>query len=266
MISVVIPLYNKDKSISKTINCVLNQTFQDFEIVVVNDGSTDNSVKKVEEIRDDRIRLIQKKNGGVSSARNKGIEEAKYEWIAFLDGDDRWQKDHLKLLINAKTEFVDNFVFTNCPTNNENELYDSKKQFKHYVVENYFKKAINEKIINSSTCLIHKQCFANVGFFNEKLKRGEDLEMWYRLAKKYHIVASDAKTVIYELDAENRAMNKSSPYEASFASVISLKGVKNKDEKNYLKHQIKLKYKSCLYNKEWLNLIKCFKQHKFNFL
>lgn len=83
MISVVIPLYNKEKQIKRTLQSVLTQTFQDFEIVIVNDGSTDNSTIEVEKIKDSRIRLIHQENAGVSAARNKGIEEAKYELIAF---------------------------------------------------------------------------------------------------------------------------------------------------------------------------------------
>ena len=85
MISVVIPLYNKEKQIKRTLQSVLTQTFQDFEIVIVNDGSTDNSTIEVEKIKDSRIRLIHQENAGVSAARNKGIEEAKYELIALLD-------------------------------------------------------------------------------------------------------------------------------------------------------------------------------------
>ena len=96
MFSIVIPLYNKELSISNTIQSVLDQTFQNFEIVIVNDGSTDNSVKEVEEFDDKRIRLIHQKNQGVSAARNRGIEEAKYEWVAFLDADDLWMKEHLE--------------------------------------------------------------------------------------------------------------------------------------------------------------------------
>ena len=78
MISVVIPLYNKEKQIKRTLQSILAQTFQDFEIVIVNDGSIDNSIIEVEKVKDSRIRLIHQKNTGVSAARNKGIEEAKY--------------------------------------------------------------------------------------------------------------------------------------------------------------------------------------------
>ena len=88
MISVVIPLYNKEKQIAHTLQSVFNQTLQDFEIVIVDDGSTDGSVAEVEKFSESRIRLIHQKNAGVSAARNRGIEAAKYDLIAFdLCGD-----------------------------------------------------------------------------------------------------------------------------------------------------------------------------------
>ena len=94
-ISVVIPLYNKEKSIASTLRTVLNQTFSDYEIVIVNDGSTDYSVAEAGKVQDDRIRLIHQQNAGVSAARNRGIEEAKGELIAFLDADDEWSPEYL---------------------------------------------------------------------------------------------------------------------------------------------------------------------------
>ena len=88
MISVVIPLYNKEASIKQALMSVLSQSYQEFEVVIVDDGSTDNSVAKVEEIQDSRIRLIRQENGGPSKARNTGVKNAKGEWILFLDADD----------------------------------------------------------------------------------------------------------------------------------------------------------------------------------
>src|SRR5690606_6751565 len=111
MFSVVIPLYNKELSVRNTINSVLDQTFKEFEIVIVNDGSTDNSVKEVEKFDDKRIRLIHQENKGVSAARNRGIEEAKYEWIAFLDADDLWRENHLEEVVRMINIFPDFKVY-----------------------------------------------------------------------------------------------------------------------------------------------------------
>lgn len=99
MISVVIPLYNKAHTIVNTLNTVINQSYKDFEVIIVNDGSTDNGVEVIQKhFTDNRIRIINQKNAGVSAARNKGVEESKGEWIAFLDGDDEWHPEYLSIM------------------------------------------------------------------------------------------------------------------------------------------------------------------------
>ena len=96
MISVVIPLYNKAHTIKKTLDCVLRQTYRDYEIVIVDDGSNDNGVQLInEKYQDSQIRIISQKNQGVSVARNTGIEKARGEWISFLDADDLWDSQYL---------------------------------------------------------------------------------------------------------------------------------------------------------------------------
>lgn len=107
MFSVVIPLYNKETHVKNTITSVLQQTFEDFEVLVVDDGSTDNSVSVVNSLEDSRIRVVSQTNSGVSSARNRGIVESKHEFIAFLDADDVWEKNYLEKmreLIKANPE------------------------------------------------------------------------------------------------------------------------------------------------------------------
>ena len=97
-LSIIIPLYNKQNYILKTVNSVLSQDVDDYEIVIVDDGSTDNSVKVVESIADSHIRLFRKENGGPSSARNYGVRMAKGEWILFLDADDALEKNAINTL------------------------------------------------------------------------------------------------------------------------------------------------------------------------
>src|SRR5690554_4101955 len=126
MFSVIIPLYNKELSITNTVQSVLDQTYQNFEIVIINDGSTDNSIKAVESIKDNRIRLIHQENQGVSAARNRGIQEARYNWIAFLDGDDLWEQSHLQEIILMMLKFPDEKVFVTSF-----EYSDERPMFKH---------------------------------------------------------------------------------------------------------------------------------------
>ena len=98
-ISVVIPLYNKQNCIRETLRSVLNQSYTDFEVLVVDDGSTDGSLEVVREFSDKRLRIIEKPNSGVSATRNAGIAAAANEWIAFLDADDIWTSFHLETLV-----------------------------------------------------------------------------------------------------------------------------------------------------------------------
>ena len=112
MISIIIPLYNKEQSIEKTVHSVLSQSYNDFELVIVDDGSVDQSVAVVKGMTDERIKLIQKKNGGVSSARNSGIHAAKNEWIAFLDADDLWHVNFLRSVVEVIDKVHDVQVIT----------------------------------------------------------------------------------------------------------------------------------------------------------
>ena len=106
LISVIIPLYNKEKTIVHTLSTVMSQTYKCFEVIVVNDGSSDDSVQLINDnFSDSRIRIISQENSGVSVARNKGVEEAKGDWIAFLDADDEWLPDYLSTLMNALIKY-----------------------------------------------------------------------------------------------------------------------------------------------------------------
>lgn len=111
MISIVIPLYNKKDQVSNTIATVLAQTYQDFEVIIVNDGSTDDSVAEVEKVQDSRIRLIHQQNAGVSVARNRGIEASKGDLIAFLDADDEWTPGYLETQYQLFRKYPDCGVF-----------------------------------------------------------------------------------------------------------------------------------------------------------
>ena len=103
--SVIIPVYNKERYIRKTIQSVLKQTFRDYEIIVVDDGSKDDSFKIVKSMQEDSIVLVQQENSGVAAARNTGIESARGEYIAFLDADDYWHPNYLEVIDDLITRF-----------------------------------------------------------------------------------------------------------------------------------------------------------------
>lgn len=235
MFSVVIPLYNKELSIKSTIQSVLDQTFQNFEVVIINDGSTDNSVKAAEAIDDRRIRLIHQSNQGVSAARNRGISEASYEWIAFLDADDNWGEMHLEEIYTLIKKFPRYKVFsTSFEFSDQREFFRHPRMDVHFVVNNYFKEARKEVVLWTSIVVVNKDCFRTVGMFIEHLSRGEDREMWARLARNYEIVKSNRVTAIYNIEDGESLSKGKAKYEKSIVSVIDLAGLKG-DERAYFK-------------------------------
>ena len=205
MISVVIPLYNKEKSIASTLRTVLSQTFSDYEIVIVNDGSTDNSVAEVEKVRDDRIRLIHQQNAGVSAARNRGIEEAKGELIAFLDADDEWKPEYLATQYHLSQKypecsvFVCNYEFRDTAGKVTSTII-RKLPFagEDGILSNYFEIAsCSNPPICSISIMVKKNAIQAIGGFPIGIKSGEDLLTWARLAYKYKIVFSKKVCACY---------------------------------------------------------------------
>ena len=214
MISVVIPLYNKQNSILATIQSVVNQTYTDFELLIIDDGSTDDSASIAASYPDTRIRVIDKENGGVCSARNRGIQEANGEYIALLDGDDQWDKKYLDEQMRMVADFPNAAMWGI----NFAELSDGKlirklatalpDGYRGYV-ENYFQmQGRVSDLFCSSSVLIRKEVFDKVGMFDERIKYAEDSDMWFRIITNYPVAFYDRYMVWYLYDAENRAMNR----------------------------------------------------------
>ena len=161
-----------------------------------------------------QIRLIQKENGGVSSARNRGIREAKGDYVALLDGDDLWDKEYLAEQVKMVADFPKAAMWGI----NFAELSDGKlirklatalpDGFRGYV-ENYFQmKGRVSDLFCSSSVLIRQDVFDNVGLFDERIKYAEDSDMWFRIIANYPVAFYDRYMVWYLYDAENRAMNR----------------------------------------------------------
>lgn len=216
MISVVIPLYNKERQIGKTLRSVLDQTYQDFEIVLVNDGSTDSSVSEVEKFQDARIRLINQKNAGVSVARNRGIQESKGDYIALLDGDDEWKPDYLETQMELTQKYpeCDVFAVNYCfrdmagqtiPTKINKLLFTGPDG----ILINYFEVAsCSHPPICSISIMVRKGVFESVGGFPVGIKSGEDLLTWARLACKYKIAYSTKPLAIFVESASDGNVSK----------------------------------------------------------
>lgn len=208
MISVVIPLYNKATSISSTLECVLNQNFTDWEVVVVDDGSTDDSANIVGSMDDSRIRLIRQPNAGVSAARNRGAIEAEGEFIAFLDADDEWDKYYLATQYELTQKYPDCDVFA---MNYEFQDINGKKTstiinklpFNDVdgVLSNYFEVAsCSHPPLWTSAVMVRKSAFQNIEGFPVGIKSGEDLLTWARLACRYKIAYCKTPLAVFNVE------------------------------------------------------------------
>ena len=194
MISVVIPLYNKEQSISATLKSVLAQTYTDYEVIIVNDGSTDGSADVVhniictmnsEEVRRGKIRLIHQENAGVSAARNKGILEAKGEYVAFLDADDLWGRDYLETLNALIKDFPDAGLYSIGYMTINTPNIPSQVQINRYPQDAFRGRVENPWIGDmdlyiGSTCS-SKERLTRVGMLDSRMTHGEDLDVCWRL-------------------------------------------------------------------------------------
>lgn len=213
--SVVIPLYNKQNSIVATLQSVLAQTYQNFEIVVVDDGSTDYSAQVVGDFinslpfRDGQgIGLVRKANGGVCSARNRGIQEAKCDYIALLDGDDLWDEHYLEEQVKLIQDFPEAKMWgVNYADIVDGKIYPYQQgmgeDFRGYV-EDYFGTS-HADLFCSSSVVLTKEIAQAVGMQDERMAYSEDLDFWYRIILHTKVVYCDKVLAYYNKDAENRA-------------------------------------------------------------
>lgn len=182
-ISVVIPNYNYARYVKDAIQSVLDQTYSNFEIVVVDDGSTDESVKTIQEFGD-RVRLIEQQNQHLSAARNTGIKAAKGKWIAFLDSDDVWHPRKLEFQVDALKKNLEWF-FVGAQVLEEGE-YPDYSEICTATRNTNLSDFLVYTPMSGSDALVKKSCFAEVGLFDPKLKSSEDRDMWLRLISKYN--------------------------------------------------------------------------------
>lgn len=180
MFSVIIPLYNKATYICRAIDSVLQQSYRDFEIIVVNDGSTDGGDQLVEEKYGNQVQLIHQSNQGVSAARNSGISEAKGEFIAFLDADDYWHMDFLACMEKVIEKYPDAGILGSTYIT-EGELIDERVISPDIrILDHYFQTASYNTWYTSSSTVIKKDFFKHNQGFKPHLTKGEDLDVWFR--------------------------------------------------------------------------------------
>jgi len=210
LISVIIPVYNGEKTIRETIESVLNQTFSDFELIVINDGSQDLTLDIIANIEDTRLKIFSYPNAGQAVSRNRGFSHASGEFIAFLDADDLWIPDKLESQLKALqehpnaavayswTNFIDEMGHYLCNSSNRTVNGDA-----------YAELLLYNFLDSGSNPLIRRQALAQVGGFDKELVPAEDWDMYLRLAARYHFVAVPLPQILYRVSTNSQSTNVS---------------------------------------------------------
>jgi glycosyltransferase involved in cell wall biosynthesis len=199
-ISVATPLYNKGPFIAETIESVLAQSFADFEIVVVDDGSTDDGVAKLSKFAEPRLRIIQEPNSGVSAARTRALRESRGKYVAFMDADDIWRPDHLFHLAELTRRFQGAALYGNgfIEHSATATVVTPAESVRYRVVEDYFLEcAAGRSPFYTSSCMVLRERALELGGFPAGNVCGEDLALWIRLAACAPVAVSDYIGCIY---------------------------------------------------------------------
>ncbi len=208
VISAIIPVYNGEKTIRETIESVLSQTFKDFELIVINDGSKDTTLEIVERIQDPRLKVFSYRNAGQATSRNRGIAQACGEYISFIDADDLWTPDKLEAQLRAlqdNPQAAVAYSWTKCI----DEFGQFSRRGSHISVTGdvYAKLLLIDFIENGSNPLIRTQALAEVGGFDESMTPSEDRDLWLRLAARYHFVAVPSPQILYRQSVNSESAN-----------------------------------------------------------
>ena len=230
MISVVIPLYNKEKSITATLLSVINQTYTDWECIIVNDGSTDNSLEVVKnivdkfKIYDSRFKIVDQSNAGVSAARNAGVLASQGDYVAFLDGDDLWESKYLEEAVRLIEDYPNAAIYGL----GLGKIIGDKHYPAPDFVPDGFRGVVSNLWENHNTMLawtssstICPRKLAIKTLANEHLTHGEDLDQWLRLMLQGDAVFYNKTLAFYVQDAENRAMYYKPPINKHIVSIIN---------------------------------------------
>lgn len=236
-VSVVIPAYNAMAYLPDAVQSVLMQTFTDFEVLIVNDGSSDNLVQWAKSITDKRVQLISQARQGVSVARNTGISKARGEYIAFLDADDLWQPTKLA----KQVEFLDSHSLVGL-VSTWVTLIDEQGKFLSaaklcFKPNNIWQQMLEQCLIScGSVPMVRRSCFETVGLFEPSLQFGEDWEMWTRIAARYDFGLLEECLVSYRQHSKN-ASRRAQEMTPDFHKLIEKMFVSVPKTLSYLKKQ-----------------------------
>lgn len=249
LISVITPVYNGEKTICETIFSVLNQTFTDWELIIINDGSQDGTLEIVESIQDFRIQIFSYPNSGQATSRNRGFSHSIGEYIAFLDADDLWTPDKLETQLQAlqnnpqaavSYSWSDSIDETGKFLRRGSHITLNGDIFKNLLLINFLE--------NGSNPLIRRQALMEIGDFETSLTPAEDWDMWLRLATRYHFTAVPAAQILYRVSANSSSFNIFK-LEAGGLQVINRASAVLPDEFQHLKRQSLANHYKYLINK-----------------
>jgi glycosyltransferase involved in cell wall biosynthesis len=208
--SVIIPLFNKAFSIKETLTSVLQQTYTDFEVIVIDDGSTDDGFALVSQFTDARILLVQQPNLGAAAARNAGIEKATGELIAFLDADDYWHPHHLEALFKLHADFPNCGLYCSRYQTKISEKTILNPTYSNSIPDNYrgvlsdyFETSLIHRVSLTSACAIPKVILKNDFVFNTQVSSGQDLELFTKIGIRYPVALHNEYTVLYHFEIPN---------------------------------------------------------------
>lgn len=216
--TVVIPLYNKENYVEDTLRSVLAQTFADYEVLIIDDCSTDNSLNVVTPYLSEKVRLIShQKNSGLSASRNTGIRNAGAQWITFLDADDTWKPQLLEAFRQMIGQFPGQCIFgTNYhevypggvvrkPKNNTAGLAEDAT----LVVTDFFRRNRQQGFFIHSGICFHKKVYETVGYYDEHINFAEDLDFNIRAFNTFDLVYRNSRLVNYTMQSENQLTHSS---------------------------------------------------------
>ena len=226
-VSIVIPVFNKEAYLAETITSVLQQTYSSFELLLINDGSTDASLKIMRSFEDTRIRIIDQKNHGLSKTRNRGVAEAQYELIALLDADDLWLPNHLKHLVELSENFPEAQLFAT----GYQELFNSGKTVKPklntahkhpYILTDFFTESLYQPLIIPSALAFTKASFNTLAGFNEQTTYSEDVDFLIRANLQFKMAYDPKITCYYRtgIAGQISSLNKSDLQVPKFGQLL----------------------------------------------
>ena len=205
-ISVIIPLYNKASSIERTLRSVLGQRVLPREIIVVDDGSTDDSASIVERISSPLVQLLRQENRGVSAARNRAMAQATGRWVALLDGDDCWEEDYLQEVERLIAAYPDCGAYGTgfwVETDGHRTMGDFPQQ---EGVVDFFRLAMSHYVLIPSATTLDRELALSLGGFPEGMRMGEDQYLWTKIARAARVAFLPRAVAVYSRSAENRSV------------------------------------------------------------